>query len=172
MHQIIWVSLIKAFYQGNEINFSIVENTLGDPLSESDPLVIFKNLIDSPPESHIEYTRIKKDIFHAFHMIPIPINHSMCPGFLHALQDHMMQWDPASKSAVDKVCHKFFNLTFDQMLARNPCFIAEHTPSHVLSPSILVPAIEYVYKTFGMPWMQKQMSHSSISKLGQRQMLS
>ena len=34
------------------------------------------------------------------------------------------------------------------MLIRNPCFIAEHTPQHVPSPSVLVPAIEHVYSMF------------------------
>jgi len=82
-------------------------------------------------------------------MIPTPINHGMHPAFLCALQDHMMQWDPVSRSAGNKVCCEIFKLTFDQMLALNPQFITEHTPCHVPSPSILVPAIEYVYKTFG-----------------------
>jgi len=82
-------------------------------------------------------------------MIPIPINHGMRPIFLCALRDHIMQWDPGSKSAVNKVHHKAFKLTFDQMLAWNPHFIAERTPRYIPSPSILVPAIEHVYKSFG-----------------------
>ena len=75
-----------------------------------------KDIIDSPPDGHIEYTRIKKDIFHAFHMIPTPINHGLRPAFLRALRDHMLRWDPVARKTVDGVCRRVFKLTFDEML--------------------------------------------------------
>ena len=53
-----------------------------------------------------------------------------------------------AKKAVDEVCRRQFNLTFDQMLVWNPRFIVERTPRYIPPPSILVPAIEYVYKMF------------------------
>ena len=81
-------------------------------------------------------------------MLPIPINHGARPAFLRALRDHILRWDPDAKRAVDEVCRQSFNLTFDQMLVRNPRFIAERTPRYVPPPSILVPAIEHVYKMF------------------------
>ena len=72
---------------------------------ENSALVRLRELVNSePPDQNEEYTRIKKDIFHAFHMLPIPVNHSACPAFLHALRDHIMCWDPISQAAVDKVC--------------------------------------------------------------------
>ena len=35
------------------------------------------------------------------------------------------------------------------MLVRNPRFIAERTPRYVPPPSVLVPALTHVFKTFG-----------------------
>jgi hypothetical protein len=118
------------------------------PSSTIPELAKLQEIINSPPDKDSEYTRVKKDIFHAFHMLPIPVNHGARPAFLRALRDHILRWDPDSRNAVDKVCRKEFNLTFDQMLARNPRFIAERTPRHVPPPSVLVPAIEYVYNMF------------------------
>jgi hypothetical protein len=108
-----------------------------------------KDIIDSPPDGHIEYTRIKKDIFHAFHMIPTPINHGLRPAFLRALRDHMLRWDPVARKTVDGVCRRVFKLTFDEMLIRNPRFIAARTPRFVPPPSVLVPALEHVFDTYG-----------------------
>lgn len=85
---------------------------------------------------------------HAFHMIPIPVNHGVRPAFLRALRDHLMRWDPVAKSEVDKVCRERFGLTFNQMLHRNPRFIAERTPRHIPPPSVLVIAIQHVYDMF------------------------
>jgi len=107
-------------------------------------------IIASPPKSNEVYTRVKKDIFHAFHMLPIPVNHGSRPAFLRALRDHILRWDPVAQEKVDKVCRDHFNLTFDEMLARNPRFIAKRTPRHVPAPSILVPAIQHVYDMFEM----------------------
>ena len=58
-----------------------------DTLSPTDlPFISkLKEIVDSPPDGHIEYTRIKKDIFHAFQMISTPINHGLRPAFLRAL---------------------------------------------------------------------------------------
>lgn len=105
-------------------------------------------IINLPSIQKDEFTHVKKDIFHAFHMLPIPVNHSARPAILHALRDHLMRWDPVSCTAVDKVCCQHFNLTFNQMLLQNPRFIAKRTPRHVPPPSILVPAIEHVYAMF------------------------
>lgn len=115
---------------------------------ESHALMKLKDIIESPPDSQEEYTRIKKDIFHAFHMLPIPVNHGSRPAFLRALRDHLMRWDPVAKLEVDQVCRKHFDLTFDQMLRRNPRFITERTPRHIPSPSVLVVAIQHVYDMF------------------------
>ncbi len=81
-------------------------------------------------------------------MLPISVNHGSRPAFLHALRDHIMQWDANARQKVDQVCHKHFNLTFDEMLAQNPHFIAERTPHHIPAPSVPVPAIEHVYSMF------------------------
>lgn len=104
--------------------------------------------MNSPPDIHENYTLIKKDIFHAFHMLPIPVNHGARPAFLRALRDHILQWDPTAREAVGNVCKEKFNLTFDQMLTRNPRFIAERTPRYIPPPSILVASIEHVYSMF------------------------
>jgi len=81
-------------------------------------------------------------------MLPIPVNHGSRPEFLRALRDHLMRWDPLAKSAVDKVCREYFDLTFDQMLLWNPRFIAERTPHHIPSPNVLVVAIQHIYDMF------------------------
>ena len=60
-----------------------------------------------------------------------------------------MRWDPAARAVVDETCRRVFKLTFDQMLARKPRFIASRTPRYVPPPSVLVPAIQHVFSTFG-----------------------
>jgi hypothetical protein len=42
-----------------------------------------------------------------------------------------------------------YGVTFDEMLIRNPRYIAARTPRHVPAPSVLVPAIEHVYRNYG-----------------------
>ena len=112
-------------------------------------LTLLHKIIESPPDLDCEFTRIKKDIFHAFHMIPISVNHGLRATFLSAFRDHLMRWDPAIRAVVDETCHRVFKLTFDQMLAKNPRFIASRTPRYVPPPSVLVPAIQHVFSTFG-----------------------
>ncbi|KAK0216019.1 hypothetical protein IW262DRAFT_1464506 [Armillaria fumosa] len=90
-------------------------------------LETLKKILKSPPDAGTQYQQIKKDIFHAFHMIVIPLNHGI----------------------VDAVCRKMFNLTFDEMLLCNPCFIAACTPHHIPTPSVLVHALEYIFAVFG-----------------------
>jgi hypothetical protein len=105
--------------------------------------------VESPPDENDEFTRFMKDMFHAFHMIPTSVDHGLRPAFLCALRDHIMRWDPAIRLVVDKTCRRVFNLTFEEMLARNPRFIAARTPRYIPPPSVLVPAIEHVFETFG-----------------------
>ena len=114
----------------------------------SDPFAILREMIDSPARAGDEYTRIKKDIFHAFQMIPLPINHGHRSGFLSSLRDHLMRWDPAIRAIVDKTCQKVYNISFDEMLLRNPRYIKARTPRYVPVPSVLVPAIEHVYNMY------------------------
>lgn len=69
--------------------------------------------------------------------------------FLRALRDHLMRWDPDARRRVDEVCQNMFKLTFDQMLLRNPRFILVRTPRHIPKPSVLVPALQYIFDSFG-----------------------
>ncbi|KAF5384343.1 hypothetical protein D9615_003177 [Tricholomella constricta] len=119
--------------------------------SHFDPIATLQKLVNTPgPTALEEFTRIKKDIFHAFQMIPTSsVNHGIRPEFLRALRDHVMRWDPATREIVDQMCRRVFDLSFEQMLLRNPRWIAERTPRHVPSPAILVPAIQHVFNTFG-----------------------
>ena len=71
--------------------------------SFSDPFAILREMVEAPADTQDEFTRIKKDIFHAFHMIPIPVNHGHCAGFLHSLQDHLTCWDPVIWGVVGKL---------------------------------------------------------------------
>ncbi|KAG6809744.1 hypothetical protein H0H92_014893, partial [Tricholoma furcatifolium] len=118
-------------------------------LAVNDIISILQELVKSPPDANEEYQGIKKDLFHAFQMIPLPINHGMRPAFLRALRDHMMRWDPDIRANVDQTCQRIFKCTFDDMLARNPRFICERTPRYVPPPSVLVPALQHVFNTFG-----------------------
>ena len=52
---------------------------------DSEFLILLHKIIESPPTSDEEFTQLKKDIFHAFHMIPISINHGLQVAFLRAL---------------------------------------------------------------------------------------
>ncbi|KAJ7624250.1 hypothetical protein DFH06DRAFT_1445903 [Mycena polygramma] len=117
--------------------------------ANSDFLLKLQHLIEAPPDTNYVYTRIKKDIFHAFRMIPMHGDHGMRLDFTRALRDHLMRWDPVARSAVDKVCREKFNRTFEQMLERNPQYIKKRVPRHVPQPSVLVPAIQHVYDMFG-----------------------
>ena len=78
------------------------------------------NLAPSAVKPGDEYIRIKKDIFHAFHMIPISVNHGHCSDFLRSLQDHLMHWDPVIQSDVDKTCQKVYGVGLYEMLICNP----------------------------------------------------
>jgi len=100
-----------------------------------------QSLVESPPDAINIYTFIKKDLFHAFHMIPTSLGHGLRPAYLNALRDHIMHWDPEYRGVVDQTCRDVFKLTFDQMLARNP---------HYVPPaSVLVPSITHIFSTFG-----------------------
>ncbi|KAJ3966347.1 hypothetical protein EV361DRAFT_954161 [Lentinula raphanica] len=65
------------------------------------------------------------------------------------MRDYLLRWDPEVQKAVDQTCRRVFNLNFDQMLSRNPRFILACTPRYVPPPSVLVPALEVVFDTFG-----------------------
>ncbi|KAK7025856.1 hypothetical protein R3P38DRAFT_3531780 [Favolaschia claudopus] len=117
---------------------------------------MLNKIMTSPEDAEQCYTRIKKDIFHAFHMIPLPSTHGLRAVFLRTLflrtlRDHMMRWDPAIRARVDEKCRKVFKIGFDVMLIRNPRWIKRRTstPRYVPPPSVLVPAIEHVFNIFG-----------------------
>ena len=82
----------------------------------SDPFSILREMVESSANPVEEFTRIKKDLFHAFHMIPIPVNHAHRAGFLCTLQDHLMCWDPTAQAAADKICKTVYGVTFNEML--------------------------------------------------------
>ncbi|KAK7002121.1 hypothetical protein R3P38DRAFT_3215931 [Favolaschia claudopus] len=107
---------------------------------------MLNKIMTSPEDAEQCYTRIKKDIFHAFHMIPLPSSHGLRAV---SLRDHMMRWDPAIRARVDEKCRKVFKIDFDVMLLRNPRWIKKRTPRYVPPPSVLVPAIEHVFNIFG-----------------------
>ncbi|KAG6818630.1 hypothetical protein H0H93_003334 [Arthromyces matolae] len=134
----------KTFPNAQEGNSS---SLTPPPLTDS--ITILDKLVNSAPTVPEEYQRIKKDLFHVFHSIPMSVNHGARLLFLRALRDHLMRWDPDVRAVVDKTCRRVFNLTFDQMLKRNPRWIAERTPRHVPRPSVLVPALKHVFDTFG-----------------------
>ncbi|KZP05859.1 hypothetical protein FIBSPDRAFT_1053873 [Athelia psychrophila] len=134
------------------------------PTSIPSPLLHLRTLIESPPDADSVFQRLQKDIFHAFHMIPTPINHGMCPAFLCALRDHILRWDPVIRAQIDATCQRVFHMTFDEMLIRNPRYIAARCPRHVPSPSILVPALEYVFGFFG-PSLDAKTGQPLFSKL-------
>ncbi|PPQ83785.1 hypothetical protein CVT24_007139, partial [Panaeolus cyanescens] len=118
---------------------------VSDTLKELQQVVT--HAADSGHDAEI-YTRIKKDIFHAFHMLPIPLNHGARPAFLRALRDHIFRWDTDSKRRVEKVCREKFQVTFDTMLLRSPRWIHERVPRYVPAPSVLVASIHQVYDKF------------------------
>ncbi|KAJ7088237.1 hypothetical protein C8R43DRAFT_1142287 [Mycena crocata] len=109
---------------------------------------ILRKLVENPTDVDAVYTRIKKDIFHAFHMITLS-PHGLRAAFFRTLRDHIMRWDPTSRQIVDKACRRIFNVTFEVMLIRDPRWIQERVPRYVPSPSVLVPAIKHVYNVFG-----------------------
>ncbi|KAJ7809665.1 hypothetical protein B0H13DRAFT_2385112 [Mycena leptocephala] len=90
-----------------------------------------RRIVETPMLPEPELTRLKKDIFHAFHML------SLKP----------MAYELSSK--VDRVCRKSFGITFDVMLSRHPDWIKRHSPRYVPPPSIIVPAMEHVFNAYG-----------------------
>jgi hypothetical protein len=115
-------------------------------------------MVNKPPDLGLEYSRIKKDIYHGFSMPVLPVNHGLRPIFLRSLRDHMMRWDPNVRQTVDHVCQKEFKLSFDQMLIRNPRWIQERVPRTVPTPSVLVLSLQHVYDT---------LAHGRDAKSGQ-----
>ncbi|KAF9470560.1 hypothetical protein BDN70DRAFT_998898 [Pholiota conissans] len=140
-------SLLSDTQKGKQRAHGPVNPTLSPASQEF--IQKLKELVNLPPDANSQYTRIKKDLFHAMHMIPTPVNHGLRAPFFRALRDHIMRWDPTIRQTVDETCRRLFNLTFDQMLARNPRFIMECTPRYVPSPGVLVPAMSLVFDTFG-----------------------
>ncbi|KAJ2922273.1 hypothetical protein H1R20_g14824, partial [Candolleomyces eurysporus] len=123
---------------------AILKNMLDQP----DSLKRLDEIIASTPDACATFTRIKKDIFHGFHSLPLSRTHGATVPFLRTLRDHILRWDPESRERVDKVCRKEFGITFEQMLQRNSRFITQRTPRYIPSPSVLVAAIEHVFELF------------------------
>ncbi|KAJ7466068.1 hypothetical protein FB451DRAFT_1369813 [Mycena latifolia] len=115
-------------------------------------LELLRKVSNSPDETQECYTRIKKDIFHAFHMIPLSSSHGLRAVFLRTLRDHMMRWDPVIRAKVDETCRKVFKVGFDVMLLRHPRFIKERTPRYIPPPSVLVPAIQQNFCAVASKW--------------------
>jgi hypothetical protein len=103
----------------HQLDDDIVSSIIPTNYDSEFPALLCK-IIESPPDDNEEFTQLKKDIFHAFNMIPTSVNHGLRIAFLRALRDHLMRWDPAVKTVVDKTCQSVFKLTFDEMLIRNP----------------------------------------------------
>lgn len=101
----------------------------------------------SDPSTEV-YTRIKKDIFHGFHSLPLSRTHGAAIPFLRALRDHIMRWDPVIKKQVEAVCLKELGMSFDLVLMRNPRWILERVPREIPEPSTLVPGMEHVFNMF------------------------
>jgi hypothetical protein len=142
---------------GVSMSFSFTSKTfthlhldiIADDLGTAELYQRLRKIVQSPPDTGLVYQRIKKDLFHAFHMIVTPINHGMRPAFLRTMRDHLLRWDPTVRQRVDLVCRRVFKLTFDEMLARNPRWVAERCPRYVPEPSILTQALSLVFETFG-----------------------
>ncbi|KAK4700876.1 hypothetical protein P7C70_g5367, partial [Phenoliferia sp. Uapishka_3] len=121
--------------------------------SETEELIeALKKLVAArgdPNVPPLEFTKIKKDLFHAFQMIPLSTTHGMRATFLRMLRDHILVWDPVIRAKIDTVCQKEFKLSFDQMLLKKPRWIARRCPRYVPAPSILVPTIQLVYDRCG-----------------------
>ncbi|KAJ7930158.1 hypothetical protein B0H13DRAFT_1858986 [Mycena leptocephala] len=119
------------------------------PDADDDIVQTLRKIVDSESASspEPELTRIKKDIFHAFHMLALN-DHGLRAQFCTALRDHLMRWDPVSRKAVDEVCRKYFGISFDVMLSRNPAYIKRRTPRYVPPPRIIVPAIEHIFNSY------------------------
>jgi hypothetical protein len=120
---------------------------MGTPGSEL--LGVLQKIVDNPEDVDIVYSRILKDIFHAFHVIPISTTHGLRAAFLRALCDHIMRWDPVARIKVDEVCRRVYGFTFEVMLARSTRYILQRTPRYVSSPNVLVPMIQHIYDVFG-----------------------
>ena len=69
------------------ITFYLEDGTakVRDSDSDSDFLSQLKEIVQAPLKVDEVYTRVKKDIFHAFHMLPISVNHGSQPVFLCTL---------------------------------------------------------------------------------------
>lgn len=80
---------------------------------------MFNQLEELPEDVQKCFTRIKKDIFNAFHMIPLSSSHGLRAVFRRTLRDHMMRWDLVIRKRVDETCQKVFKIGFDAMLLRS-----------------------------------------------------
>ena len=64
---------------------SDAQNSIGSTTPESEFLKNLQTLVNTPSDEANIYTFIKKDLFHAFNMIPTLLSHGARPGFLCAL---------------------------------------------------------------------------------------
>lgn len=101
------------------------------------------------PDQDRVYTKIKKDIFHAFDMVKTPIRHGLRKSYLRTLRDHLFHWDPIRRASVERVYIRHFGCDFNKMMDLWPKWVLRRCPRYVPPPSVLVPAITQVMELFG-----------------------
>ncbi|KAJ7667374.1 hypothetical protein B0H17DRAFT_1142779 [Mycena rosella] len=105
-----------------------------------------RKIVDSESTSvpDAELTRIKKDIWHAFHMLALK-DHPLRASFCVALRDH------TAIISCDGILPHHFGISFEvSMLSRHPDYIKRRTPRYVPPPrSVIVPAIEHIFNSYG-----------------------
>ncbi|KAK7012668.1 hypothetical protein R3P38DRAFT_3323885 [Favolaschia claudopus] len=116
--------------------------------SDDNIIATLRQILNTPFVPEPELTRLKKDIFHAFHMLSLN-EHPLRARFCSALRDHVFIWDPAARKNVDEVCRQYFKMDFDTMLSRNAEWIKRRVPRLVPPPRLLVPALEHVFNSYG-----------------------
>ncbi|KAJ7867866.1 hypothetical protein B0H13DRAFT_1897403 [Mycena leptocephala] len=71
---------------------------------------MFNQLEELPEDVQKCFTRIKKDIFNSFHMIPLSSSHGLRAVFRRTLRDHMMRWDPVIRNVLVYAIQHVYNV--------------------------------------------------------------
>lgn len=95
------------------------------------------------------YTRVKKDAFHAFHMIEGPKAHGTRRAFFVRMRDIFFQWDPEVFKTVAQRCKEVLKVPIEVMIRRKFDWVTKWVPRRIPPPSILAKPLEQLFNEFG-----------------------
>jgi hypothetical protein len=97
------------------------------------------------PTIYANYTRIKKDIFHAMNMIKVPKRHGLRHIFYVRMRDTMFQWEQHTFEKLSHKCKEIFKIPIETMLLQNFRWVVKRCPRIVGDPEKLGTNLEKLF---------------------------